>query len=343
MVDELPEAPDPATDTPQVFSQKAAAMVLAQRALPGQINATVAEIAGMIGGIGAIAAGGAYAIPYIFDSTTTDADPGAGKLRLSSATQNAATVMRLDLTPAGQDYTGLIDTFDDSTSPVKGAIRLVKQGDITKWMTFNLTGMATPTGYRNLSVVCTDSSAASPFANGDALMLSFQRTGDKGVDAANAMQFLGSATVSAAVAQIDFLNIFTSAYDRYVVEVSGACVSQDGAALLLRVARGGTIDTTTSYYEGYANTGFNALSLGGNLFSLSFASLTLDFRDTNSTASLGVKSIGIRGAMRDASQYNQVRMAECGFRGSTLSGFRLYVASGNISAGTVRVYGIRNS
>jgi hypothetical protein len=42
-IDELPAAPDPATDTPTLFSQKAAAMVLAQKGMIPQMNAFGAQ------------------------------------------------------------------------------------------------------------------------------------------------------------------------------------------------------------------------------------------------------------------------------------------------------------
>lgn len=38
VITELPAAPDPAADTPQAFSEKAAAMVLAQKNMPPQLN-----------------------------------------------------------------------------------------------------------------------------------------------------------------------------------------------------------------------------------------------------------------------------------------------------------------
>ena len=158
----------------QVVFDAAVAQLMAD--LPtwgGEVNATAAAM-------NMIAAGGAYALGYMFDTTTTDADPGAGKLRLSSATQNAATVIRLDLTSGGADYSSVIDTFDASTSTVKGSIRLTKFGDLTKWMQFDVFARAAPTGYRNLTVVCTGSSSASPFANGDGILLHFQRAGDRG-------------------------------------------------------------------------------------------------------------------------------------------------------------------
>jgi hypothetical protein len=140
----------------------------------GEVNATAAAI-------NALAAGGAYAIPFTFDTTTADADPGTGKLRLDNVTQTSATTMRLDLlSAASQDVTAIIDRFDASTSTVKGSIRLVKQGDATKWLTFDITARAAPTGYRNITVTNAVGSSASPFANGDGLMLLFQRNGDIG-------------------------------------------------------------------------------------------------------------------------------------------------------------------
>ncbi|MFC5548204.1 hypothetical protein [Massilia aerilata] len=139
-----------------------------------EINATLAAL-------NALQAGGVYAMPYKFSTTTTDGDPGAGFLRLDNATQNAAATLRLDL--AGMDtvdYTGLIDTFDASTSAVKGQIRIAKQSDPSKFLDFNVTARAAPSGYRNISVSPIASTSASPFANNEPVMLFFQRTGDKG-------------------------------------------------------------------------------------------------------------------------------------------------------------------
>ena len=343
-VEELPAAPDPATDTPQAFNEKAAAMVLAQRKLPGQINATIAEIGAMIGAIGAIAAGGAYAIPYVFDTSTVDGDPGPGKLRLSHIPHNASTFIRLDLTSGGQDYTTLIDTFDDSTSAVKGSIRLVKQGDITKWMTFNLTAMASPSGYRNLSVVCTDSSVASPFSNGDPLLLFFQRNGDKGQDAVGSLQLLGSATVGAAVAQIDFLNIFSAAYDKYVIELQNITPAA-AAALRMRLAVAGAVDTSNSYNLLAGTGGASAAASAIDLYQETgtFSTMTVEVRNANSS---GFTSVGAQGSYnRTVAPIGPAAIvAEGGYRGTAaVSGFRLYFASGNIATGVVRVFGVKNS
>lgn len=139
----------------------------------GEINATLGQFnAGM--------AGGAYALPYIFDASTTDADPGPNKLRLSSTTQNASATLRLDVVAGNVDVSSILDTFDASSSMVKGSIRLMKMGDQSKFLTFDVVTRAAPSGYRNLAVINTGGSGANPFVAGDPVLLLFTRNGDKG-------------------------------------------------------------------------------------------------------------------------------------------------------------------
>lgn len=127
-------------------------------------------------------AGGPVTIPYTFSTTTTDSDPGSGNLRLGSGTQNAAAVIRADLLDSnGADWTTVLDSMDDSSNPtVKGHIRLFKTSDPTKYLVFTVSAVASPSGYRNLTVANVGSSASSPFSNGDAITLCFERAGDKG-------------------------------------------------------------------------------------------------------------------------------------------------------------------
>jgi hypothetical protein len=332
----------------QTFDTNMAYMVDMYPERARQENTLAAEMMDLVSQAAVIAAGGAFAIPYIFDATTTDADPGAGKLRLSSATQNAATVMRLDLTSAGQDYTTLIDTFDDSSSAVKGSIRLVKQGDLTKWMTFNLTALATPSGYRNLTVVCTDSSTTSPFANGDALMLSFQRTGDKGdKPLGGAMVCLASATI-ANVSTINYLSLFTSEYDHYLIDFSEYLLSAGSAILYMRLAIAGAA------YAGATHTGnpvgsssdpttgaATALALSGALSSgVNSPGVSVDLLNTSSNNSPTIARIS--GIHRGPSAFDTKDGLMMVNVNSIITGFQLYASTGVIAAGKLRVYGYRN-
>lgn len=160
----------------QTFDNAMAALMQNLPVLASQINSTEA-------GMNSIAAGGAYAVPYAFKTgQVVSTDPGAGKIGIITAgAQNAATALYVDaLNAGGADVTTLLDSMGGSTSAVKGQIRLQKQGDTTKWLTFNVTSVGAPSGYRVYYVTPTGSSAPSPFADTDALVLFFQSTGDRG-------------------------------------------------------------------------------------------------------------------------------------------------------------------
>jgi hypothetical protein len=133
---------------------------------------------GAVGPIGATGPVGPYAgaisIPYTFSTTTTDADPGAGTLRLDNATQNLATTIRADLLDSlGSTVTALLDSFALANVSIKGQLRLVDLTTPTNWIVFSLTAVASPSGYRNITVAVIASSSASPFANGASVLLMF--------------------------------------------------------------------------------------------------------------------------------------------------------------------------
>lgn len=145
-------------------------------------------------------AGGGIAIPYTFSTTTTDADPGAGNLRLDNATQSSATKFRVDLLDSnGADWTTVIDAMDDSTNAtIKGQARLFKTSDPTKFLQGNVSAVDSSSGYRNITVALTAFSGSTPFANADAVTLTFTRTGDKGTDGAGSGDVTHEGVATAA-------------------------------------------------------------------------------------------------------------------------------------------------
>lgn len=147
--------------------------------------AAVTSLIGATGSTGATGAagpaGGAVSIPYVFSTTTTDSDPGSGNLRLSNATQTSATVIRADLLASDTtDWSAVLATLADSTNTLKGHIRLFKTSDPTKWLVFSVSSLASPSGYKNITVTNVAGSTASPFANSDAITFEFTRAGDVG-------------------------------------------------------------------------------------------------------------------------------------------------------------------
>jgi len=121
-------------------------------------------------------------IKQAYSSTTTDADPGAGTFRLNNATPASATAVYLDnLDFAGSTVSGIIDLWDDSTSTIKGILRLEKLTNPAVWAQFNVTGSVVDgTGYRKLTLASGTGSGA--FTNTDPFAITFYRNGDKGSD-----------------------------------------------------------------------------------------------------------------------------------------------------------------
>jgi hypothetical protein len=126
-------------------------------------------------------AGGGVSMVYQFDATTTNADPGAGRLRLSATTQNASTGIYLDpIDLTGSDWTSVLASIDTGTSTEKGTVRLYNVLDTTKFLVFSVTDYISHTGYAELTVASIGSSTASPFSSLDDLGFTFTRTGDHG-------------------------------------------------------------------------------------------------------------------------------------------------------------------
>lgn len=193
----------PSTSDPTNFPTLADALL--GTALPARVtemNTWATQANALAAAMNAVAAGTALAIPLTFSTTTTDSDPGAGYVRLDNATQNLATTIRTDLIGSdGSTWTDVINLFDDSTSTIKGFITLKKLADATKFLIFSVSALASPSGYKNITVANVAYSAASPFADGDALVLEFSRNGDKGETGATGSP--GASATAASQAQME--------------------------------------------------------------------------------------------------------------------------------------------
>ncbi len=132
--------------------------------------------------LNSIAAGGAYAIPFTFDTGTAYADPGAGKIRLSNSTtvESATGLYASNTSSAGLAVAALLASVAGSTSFIKGHFRLISVTNPSKYVIFSVTTVdTTPGTYRAFGIQFVSTPGAS-FANGEAVVLHFQRTGDKG-------------------------------------------------------------------------------------------------------------------------------------------------------------------
>lgn len=321
-----------------------------------QENALADDMDALFATMSATAAGGTYSFPYIFDSSTADSDPGVGKLRLSSATQNAATVMRMDLQAVGgADMTNVLADLRAGTSAVKGSIRVVKMTDPSKWLIFDVTAVAIPTGYRNLTMTwrATGGGLASPFANGDALMIFIDRNGDKGdLPLGGALTCLVAEDITAAAASINYLSLFTSNYDHYRIDLIDFRPSTNGATPRLRFASGGAAIASANYSTLATHAAAPAQVTGTSL-PLTPATLTnarnssglsIDIMNVNSANSPTIAMVtGFYDSTASApSNLQSVLGNGILSLNQAIGGFQIFFDTGNIAVAKLRVYGYRN-
>lgn len=305
------------------------------------------EVNATLGALNSLAAGGAYAFPYVFDGSDANSDPGVGRLRLGSNTQNAATVMRMDVQiVGGVDISNVLADLQASTSSVKGSIRLVKMTDPSKWIIFDVTAVAILSGYRNLTVRARASSGANPFASGDPLMVYIDRNGDSGT-VPGATELLAEQSIS-GVSALSFPNVFTSAFDWYLVDIERLAFSSN-TSLFLRLISGGS-QVTTGYYEVPANSGTGTMV---NTFNLTPGGSAKEFSGLVQLRNM--RGSGPRGYSCDGMYYadisgwppgsvsNQgVTQRGMNMSASVADGFTVFIGgSASIAASLIRVYGVR--
>ena len=138
----------------------------------GNVLTTVADF---------LPAGGDSAM-FQYSTTTTDADPGAGKFRLNHATISSATEMYIDdLEYNGTDVTAWVQSWDDvsGNDTNRGRIRISKANTLDTWMVFKVSGAITDaTGYSKITLVYIDS--AGSFADDDKVFIAFTASGEDG-------------------------------------------------------------------------------------------------------------------------------------------------------------------
>ena len=130
---------------------------------------------------------GGVSFEYKFNGTTTsETDPGTGKIILNQSNVASVTEMYIDDLEGGSTNTNIetyLRTIDDSNSTVKGHLRITNKFDANDFVLFSITGSSSEeTGYHKvvLTHVTGDCAGANIFSNNEDLVLTFARTGDKG-------------------------------------------------------------------------------------------------------------------------------------------------------------------
>lgn len=161
---------------------------------PGATGATGATGAAGSNGIDGISSG----FPYTFSTTTSMADPGAGIFRFNNGTISSCTAIAFDATNAATGNPTMrtwINTWDDSSSTIKGRIIIRRISAPENYLIMNVTGSVTDnTGW--LEVPVTYVTGSGSFPNGDLMSVEFYRNGDQGSSGAGSGDMLAANNLS---------------------------------------------------------------------------------------------------------------------------------------------------
>jgi len=122
---------------------------------------------------------GGATFEYQFNTSTSDADPGGGKLAFNNSTLQSATVLFIDDTDKNStDIQPFLRTIDDSTSTIKGHFKLSEESNPDNFRLYTISAATEATGYHK--VTCAYVSGDASFSSDENLVITFARTGDKG-------------------------------------------------------------------------------------------------------------------------------------------------------------------
>ena len=137
---------------------------------------------GSTGSTGATGASGTNSqLGMTFSNSTSDADPGAGKIAFNNGTLSSVSVLFVDdADDAGADITTFVQSWDDiSNTLAKGIITIIKEGTPSTYATFKVTGSITDaSGYTKVPVSHLSSSGS--FSNADGVGVHFSYSGADG-------------------------------------------------------------------------------------------------------------------------------------------------------------------
>ena len=128
---------------------------------------------------------GDYAgLDYVFSTTTTDSDPGAGTLRLNHGTLGSVTAIYIDDADANTaNVESYLLSWDDSTNlSNRGLVRITKKTAPANYAVYRISGASTDaSGYVKLAVAHSDSNGS--ISDSDTISVEFASSGNIGIPA----------------------------------------------------------------------------------------------------------------------------------------------------------------
>jgi hypothetical protein len=116
-----------------------------------------------------------------WSSSTSDADPGAGKIAFNNATLSSVSILYVDdADDASADISGYVQSWDDvSNATARGIVTVTKEGTPSTYAMFKVSGAVTDaSGYTKVPV--THVVSAGSFSNTDGVGVHFNYSGEDG-------------------------------------------------------------------------------------------------------------------------------------------------------------------
>lgn len=155
-------------------------------------------------------------------SSTSDADPGPGKVRWNNATQGSATQLYIDdVDVAGFSIAGLWPALDPGCFAY-----LQKETDADVWAIWDITAVADLTGYARLTGVVL--AKGNNFGNNDPIKITLQSGASAGASLVNFTEGVSSVSPNATtpVVRLSANNAATNVDHAIVAKGSGANIAQ---------------------------------------------------------------------------------------------------------------------
>lgn len=261
---------------------------------------------------------------------------------------NIASAGTINLNTTTGDYvhvTGAV-TITAITLNSGRSITVVFDGALT--LTHNATTLILPTG-ANIVTAAGDTMVVRGDGLGNTRVISYNRANGDPVFTP-ARKFIASVTPT-AVANIDFLNIFTSQFNNYYITFNGIIPSANDS-LRMRVANTGVVDTGSNYFSDISTSGVGA-SVSATSFDVittftflnsGGGSATFTLLNVNDTTNN--KQMTGNGFIKTAAgNYKSVGFGGAYIAANTVSGIRLFWNGGSNfvpnANGSIEIYGER--
>jgi len=279
------------------FTASSGALALAFGLVTGNTGAT-----GNTGSTGAAGSNGSNAgLALTFNTSTSDADPGAGKLALNNGTVSSATIAYVDdVDDNGVTISTFVQSWDDvSNSTARGMLLITKEGTPSTYALFKVSGAVTnASGYSKVPLTHVVSNGT--FSNTDGITVQFSYSGadasgafsitdgstTESIDNGNTLTVTSGSGIDATVSATDTLTIAgedSTASNKGVVIVAGnapASVGYSSGTATISIA-----DASTSA-KGAASFASADFTVSSGAVSLEAAVVKTDEQNTFTKAQL---------------------------------------------------------